>query len=137
MAHFFYVSSIGGGWGVGVRVQPQSFQQPQEHFVKMSTLMHHRGGDIAELVERRTRDRQVADLTPGRQEGRANFLFESYFSVLTLMWCLFHSGIPQQHVNRPWLFCQKCRWQVTVKHASPLNQQSRSRLTMEPARETN
>ena len=49
----------------------------------------------------------------GRQE---NFLLQSYFCVLTLIWCLFHSRVTAVAHKRSWSFCQKCRLQVTPKY---------------------
>ena len=37
--------------------------------------------------------------------------------MLTLIQCLFHLCVTAVAHKRPWLFCPKCRWQVTSKHA--------------------
>ena len=55
-----------------------------------------------------------------QQERWENFLLKSQLCVLT-----YSVSIPC-HVTavackRPWLFCQKCRWQVTLKHAYTLD----------------
>ena len=42
----------------------------------------------------------------------------SIFScVLTLIQCLYHPSVTAVAYKRPPSFCQKCRWQVTSKHA--------------------
>ena len=64
------------------------------------------------LVERRTRDRKVASSNLGRS-GRRIFFSRVNF----VCWLLF--GVRSTPVSR-W-FCQKCRWQVTHKHAYTLD----------------
>ena len=49
-------------------------------------------------------------------EGAGDFLPQSELRVLTLIWCPFHLCVNAVAHKRPWLFCQKCRWQVTPKH---------------------
>ena len=51
------------------------------------------------------------------QERQENFLLHSELCVLTLIWCPVHPRVPTPARKRPRLFCQKCRWQVTPKHA--------------------
>ena len=46
-----------------------------------------------------------------------NFLLQSQLCVLTLILCRFHPCVTTVACKRPWSFCQKCRWQVTPKHA--------------------
>ena len=41
--------------------------------------------------------------------------------MLTLIRCLFHPRVSTVACKRPWSFCQKCRWQVTSKHAYTLD----------------
>ena len=41
--------------------------------------------------------------------------------MLTLIRCPFHSCVTAVARKRPRLFCQKCRWQVTPKHAYTLD----------------
>ena len=55
------------------------------------------------------------------QEGRESFLFQSEVSVLILVLCLLHSRVFAGAHKRPCSFCQKCRWQVTPKHAYTLD----------------
>ena len=50
-----------------------------------------------------------------------NFLFQSQLCVLTLTRCPFHPHVTAVACKRPWSFCQKCRWQVTPKHAYPFD----------------
>ena len=72
------------------------------------------GAGIACWLERRTRDRKVASSNPGRSSRR---VFFSGICVLTLIPCLFHPRVTAVARKRPRLFCQKCRWKVTTKHA--------------------
>ena len=46
-----------------------------------------------------------------------NFLLQSQLCVLTLIRCPFYPRVTAVARKRPWSFCQKCRWQVTPKHA--------------------
>ena len=55
-----------------------------------------------------------------RQEWRENFLLQSQLCVLTLIRCPFHPRVTVVARKRPRSFCQKCRWQVTPKHAYTL-----------------
>ena len=52
-----------------------------------------------------------------RQERRNNFLLQSQLCVLTLIRCPFRPRGTAVARKRPRSFCQKCRWQVTLKHA--------------------
>ena len=56
-----------------------------------------------------------------RQERRENFLLQNQLYVLTFIRCLFHPRITAVARKRPRSFCQKCRWQVTPKHAYTLD----------------
>ena len=55
------------------------------------------------------------------QKQRENFLLQSQLCVLTLIRCPFQPCITAVARKRPWSFCQKCRWQVTPKHAYNLD----------------
>ena len=55
------------------------------------------------------------------QERQKTFLFQSQLFVLTLIWCPFHPCVTVVARKRPCSFCQKCRWQVTPKHAYTLD----------------
>ena len=56
-----------------------------------------------------------------RQEPRENFLLQSRRCVLTLIRCPSHPRVTAVARKRPRPFCQKCRWQVTPKHAYTLD----------------
>ena len=45
----------------------------------------------------------------------------SQLCVLTLIRCPFHPRVTAVACKRPRSFCQKCRWQVTPKHAYTLD----------------
>ena len=67
------------------------------------------------MVEHRTRDRKVASSNPGRSGER--IFFSSQLCVLTLTRRPFHPSVTAEARKRPRSFFQKCRWQVTPKHA--------------------
>ena len=77
------------------------------------------GSGIAQLLERRTRDWKVAGSNPCRSGG---IIFFS--DVNFLCWLLFrypfHPRVTAVARKRSRSFCQKCRWQVTAKHAYTL-----------------
>ena len=75
---------------------------------------------IACWLERRVCDRKVASSNPDR-ERRENFLLRSQLCVLTLIRCPFHPCVAAVARKRLRSFCQKCRWQVTPKHAYTLD----------------
>ena len=52
-----------------------------------------------------------------RQEWWENFLLQSQICVQTLIRCPFHPHVTAVARKIPWSFCQKCRRQVTPKHA--------------------
>ena len=72
------------------------------------------------LVKHRTRDQKVASSNPGCSGGII-FFSRVYFFVLTLIWCPFHPLVTAVARERLQSFCQKCRWQVTPKHAYTLD----------------
>ena len=80
---------------------------------------HQREAGIAQWLERRTRVRRVAGSNPCRSGGRIVF-----YRVSFLCWLLFrypfHPRVTVVARKRPRSFCQKCRWQVTAKHAYTL-----------------
>ena len=51
------------------------------------------------------------------QERREDFLLQSQPCVLTHARRPFHPRVTAVVRKRSWSFCQKCRWQVTPKHA--------------------
>ena len=74
---------------------------------------------IPQWLDRRIRDRKVAGSSPCRSGGikkisRANFLCWLLFRYP------FHPRVIAVARKRSLLFCQKCRCQVTVKHACAL-----------------
>ena len=70
----------------------------------------------ARWLQHRTRDWKVAGLSPCRRGG---IIFFS--GVNFLSWVLFrypfHPCVTAVACKRSWWLCQKCRWQVTAKHA--------------------
>ena len=77
------------------------------------------GARIAQWLERRTRDRKVAGSNPCRSGGRIFFSRVNF-----LCWLLFrypfNPRVTAVARKRPRSFHQKCRWQVTAKHAYTL-----------------
>ena len=73
------------------------------------------GAGIAQWLERRTRDRKVAGSNPCWSGGRI------FFSRCCLLFRYpFHPRVSAVARKRPRSFRQKCRWQVTAKHAYTL-----------------
>ena len=62
------------------------------------------------VADRRTRYRKVASSNPGRSGGK-----------IFLIRCPFHLHVTTVSRERPRSFCQKCRLQVTAKHAYTLD----------------
>ena len=56
-----------------------------------------------------------------RQERRDNFILQSQLCALTLIRCPFHPRVTAVARKKPRSFYQKCRWQVTPKHAYTLH----------------
>ena len=54
------------------------------------------------------------------QEGWKNFLLQGQLSVLTLISMSVPPRVTAVVRKRPRSFCQKCKWQVTAKHAYTL-----------------
>ena len=81
--------------------------------------IYNTSGCIAQCLERRTRDWNVAGSNPCRNGG--GFFFSR---VKFLWWRLFrypfHPRVTAVARKRSRSFCQKRRWQVTVKHAYTL-----------------
>ena len=77
------------------------------------------GGGIAQWLERRTRDWKVAGSNPCWNGGRIFFSRVDF-----LCWLLFrypfHPRVTTVERKKSRSFCQKCRWQVTAKHAYTL-----------------
>ena len=74
---------------------------------------------IAQWLQCQTHDWKVANLSPCRSGGRIFFS-----KVKSLCWLLFrylfHSHVTAVARKRAQSFFQKCRWQVTAKHACTL-----------------
>ena len=85
-------------------------------FAVLSTLL---GAGIAQWLERRTRDWKVAGSNPCWNGGRIFFSRVDF-----LRWLLFrypfHPRVTTVARKKSRSFCQKCRWQVTAKHAYTL-----------------
>ena len=77
------------------------------------------GAGIAQWLERRTRDWKVAGSNPCWNGGRIFFSRVDF-----LCWLLFrypfHPCVTTVARKKSRSFCQKCRWQVTAKHAYTL-----------------
>ena len=77
------------------------------------------GAGIAQWLEHRTRDWKVAGSNPCWNGGRIFFSRVDF-----LCWLLFrypfHPRVTSVARKRSRSFCQKCRWQVTAKHAYTL-----------------
>ena len=77
------------------------------------------GAGIAQRLERRTRDWKVAGSNPCWNGGRIFFSRVDF-----LCWLLFrypfHPRVTTVARKKSRSFCQKCRWQVTAKHAYTL-----------------
>ena len=75
---------------------------------------------IACWYEHRTRDRKVASSNPGRSGGR--IFFSSVNFVCRFLFGVFSTPrVTAVARKRPRSFFQKCRWQVTPKHAYTLD----------------
>ena len=77
------------------------------------------GAGIAQWLERRTRDWKVAGSNPCRSGGRI-FVSRVNFLCWLLFRYPFHPRVTAVARKRPRSFRQKCRWQVTTKHAYTL-----------------
>ena len=79
---------------------------------------HHLRGRIAQRLERQTHDWKVVGSNPCRSGWRI------FSRVDFLCWLLyrypFHPHVTTVAHKRSRSFCQKCRWQVTAKHAYTL-----------------
>ena len=74
---------------------------------------------IPEWLERRTRDWKVAGSNPCWSGGRIFFSRVGFLCWLLFRY-LFHPCLTTVARKRSRSFCQKCRWQVTAKHAYTL-----------------
>ena len=87
--------------------------------MKLGTRRTARGAGIAQWLEHRTRDWKVAGSNPCWNGGRIFFSRVDF-----LCWLLFrypfHPRVTTVARKKSRSFCQKCRWQVTAKHAYTL-----------------
>ena len=56
------------------------------------------------------------------QKRREKFLLQCQLCALTLIRCPFHPSVTAVARKRPRSFCQKCRWEITPKHARIFDQ---------------
>ena len=78
------------------------------------------GAGIAQWLERRTRDWKVAGSNPC-WNGRRIFFSRVDFLRWLLFRYPFHPRVTTVARKKSRSFCQKCRWQVTAKHAYTLH----------------
>ena len=88
-------------------------------YVAGNRAIRTRGAGIAQWLEHRTRDWKVAGSNPCWNGGRIFFSRVDF-----LCWLLFrypfHPRVTTVARKKSRSFCQKCRWQVTAKHAYTL-----------------
>ena len=77
------------------------------------------GAGIAQWLERRTRDWKVAGSNPCWNGGRIFFSRVDFLCWLLLRYP-FHPRVTTVARKKSRSYCQKCRWQVTAKHAYTL-----------------
>ena len=77
------------------------------------------GAGIAQWLEHRTRDWKVAGSNPCWNGGRI-FFSRVDFQCWLLFRYPFHPRVTAVARKKSRSFCQKCRWQVTAKHAYTL-----------------
>ena len=77
------------------------------------------GSRIAQWLECRTPDWKVTGLNPCRTGGRIFFSRVNFLCWLLFQYP-FHPRVTAVARKRSRPFCQKCRWQVTAKHAYTL-----------------
>ena len=75
---------------------------------------------IAQWLEHWTHDWTSVSSNPCRSSGRVFFSMVNFVCWL-LFQCLFHPRVTAVARKRSRSFCQKCRWQVTAKHAYTLH----------------
>ena len=91
----------------------------KQDYINNERLLWSGGAGIAQWLERRTRDWKVAGSNPCWNGGRIFFSRVDF-----LCWLLFrypfHPRVTAVARKKSRSFCQKCRWQVTAKHAYTL-----------------
>ena len=102
-----------------VECSPLSSMRSPAYIWKGLFSVYSRGAGIAQWLELRTRDWKVAGSNPCWNGGRIFFS-----GVDFLCWLLFrypfHPRVTTVARKKSRSFCQKCRWQVTAKHAYTL-----------------
>ena len=78
------------------------------------------GVGIAQWLEHQPRDWKVTGSNPCLSGGKIFFSRVNFLCWL-LFWYPFHPRVTAVALKRPLSFCQKCRWQVTAKHAYTLH----------------
>ena len=85
-------------------------------FVEFLCVSFLGGAGIAQWLEHQTREPKVAGSNPWRFGGRIFFSMVNFLCWLSFR-DPFHPGVTAVSRKIPRSFCQKCRWQVTVKYA--------------------
>ena len=79
-------------------------------------IYQQQGAGIAQWSERWTCDWKVVGSNPC-WSGRIKKFSRVDFLYWLLFWYPFHPPVTTVAHKKSWSFCQKCRWQVTAKHA--------------------
>ena len=91
----------------------------QKGIILRGDIEFYEGSGIAHWLERRTRDWKVASSNPCGSGGRGFFSGVNFLCWLVFRYP-FHPRVTAVAHKRSRSFCQKCRWQVTAKHANTL-----------------
>ena len=112
-----------------VRMRAHAHTHPPPHthtythtntLTQIHTHTHiHRGAGIAQWLERQTRDWKVANSNPCRSSRRIFFSRVNFLCRLLFQYP-FHPCVTAVARKKSQSFCQKCRLQVTAKHAYTL-----------------
>ena len=101
------------------RITCEHSESARERYIKAVIIIIMLGAGIAQWLEHRTRDWKVAGSNPCWNGGRIFFSRVDF-----LCWLLFrypfHPRVTTVARKKSRSFCQKCRWQVTAKHAYTL-----------------
>ena len=92
---------------------------PHTHTLKLSETYMVWGAAIAQWLKYRTRDWKITGSNPCWNGGKIFFSRVDFLCWL-LFWYPFHPHVTTVAHKRSRSFCQKCRWQVTAKHAYTL-----------------
>ena len=124
--HCPWLSLLNSGVGLGVLqlvLEWPGWVKVTAYYIKYKVAFFRchslQGAGIAQWLEHRTRDWKVAGSNPCWNGGRIFFS-----KVDFLCWLLFrypfHPRVTAVARKKSRSFCQKCRWQVTAKHAYTL-----------------